>query len=186
MEIIMFFDKPGKNNTEQTLNLAFERGKELGLNEVVLASTKGDTAHKALEIFSGFRITAVTYHCGFKEPFKKMMSDDIKNDLKEKGVVVVSATHALSGVERSITKKYTGIYPVLLIADTLRLFGQGTKVAVEVSIMAADAGTLTGNDIISIGGTARGADAALVIKPANQSDLFDLRIREIICKPRQF
>ncbi|MEA1899411.1 MAG: hypothetical protein U9N47_01390, partial [Thermodesulfobacteriota bacterium] len=113
-------------------------------------------------------------------------SDDIKNDLKEKGVTVISATHALSGVERSITKKYTGIYPVLLIADTLRLFGQGTKVAVEVSIMAADAGALTGNDIISIGGTARGADAALVIKPANQSDLFDLRIREIICKPRQF
>ena len=182
----MFFDKPGKDNTKQTLELAFERGKELGLNEAVLASTKGDTAYKALEIFSGFRITVVTYHCGFKEPFKKVMTDDIKNDLKEKGVNVVSATHALSGVERSITKKYTGIYPVLLIADTLRLFGQGTKVAVEVSIMAADAGTLTGNDIISIGGTARGADTALVIKPANQSDLFDLRIREIICKPRQF
>ena len=182
----MFFDKPGKNNTEQTLNLAFQRGKELDLNEVVLASTKGDTAYKALEIFSGFRITVVTYHCGFKEPFKKVMADNIKNDLKEKGVTVVSATHALSGVERSITKKYTGIYPVLLIADTLRLFGQGTKVAVEVSIMAADAGALTGNDIISIGGTARGADAALVIKPANQSDLFDMRIREIICKPRQF
>jgi hypothetical protein len=186
MEVIMFFDKPGKDNTEQTLKLAFERGKELGLNEAVLASTKGDTAYKALEIFSGFRITVVTYHCGFKEPFKKVMTDDIKNDLKEKGVNVVSATHALSGVERSITKKYTGIYPVLLIADTLRLFGQGTKVAVEVSIMAADAGTLTGNDIIAIGGTARGADTALVIKPANQSDLFDLRIREIICKPRQF
>ncbi len=182
----MFFDKPGKNNTEHTLKLAFERGKELGLNEVVLASTKGDTAYRALEIFSGFSITVVTYHCGFKEPFKKMMSDDVKNDLKEKGVVVISATHALSGVERSIAKKHTGSYPALLIADTLRLFGQGTKVAVEVSIMAADAGALTGNDIISIGGTAMGADAALVIKPANQSDLFDLRIREIICKPRQF
>lgn len=182
----MFFDKPGNNNTEQTLKLAFERGKALGLNEVVLASTKGDTAYKALEIFSGFNITVVTYHCGFKEPFKKVMPDKIKNDLQGKGVIVISATHALSGVERSITKKYTGVYPVLLIADTLRLFGQGTKVAVEISIMATDAGALTGNDIISIGGTARGADAALIIKPANQSDLFDLRIREIICKPRQF
>ena len=182
----MFFDKPGKDNTEQTLKLAFDRGKELGLNEVVIASTIGNTAYKALEIFGGFRITVVTYHCGFKEPFKKVMNDDIKKDLKEKGVTIVSATHALSGVERSITKKYTGVYPVLLIADTLRLFGQGTKVAVEISIMAADAGALTGNDIISIGGTARGADTALVIKPVNQSDLFDLRIREIVCKPRQF
>jgi hypothetical protein len=37
-----------------------------------------------------------------------------------------------------------------------------------------------------VGGTARGADAAVVIKPANQSDLFNLKIREIICKPRNF
>ncbi|QTA92446.1 pyruvate kinase alpha/beta domain-containing protein [Desulfonema magnum] len=182
----MYFDKPGKVNTEQTLKLAYERGKELGLNEVVLASTMGDTAYKALEIFDGFKIISVTYHCGLKKPFQNMMSDGVKKDLEEKGVRIVSATHALSGVERSIAKKYTGSYPVLLIADTLRLFGHGTKVAVEVSIMATDAGTLKGNDIISIGGTSRGADTALVLKPANQSDLFDMRIREIICKPRDF
>jgi uncharacterized protein len=89
-------------------------------------------------------------------------------------------------VERSIFKKYNGSYPALLIADTLRLFGQGVKVAVEISIMAADAGMLTGNDIISIGGSGKGADSAIVLKPANQSDLFDMRIREIMCKPRNF
>ncbi|KKL66301.1 hypothetical protein LCGC14_2146330, partial [marine sediment metagenome] len=133
-----------------------------------------------------FSITVVTYHCGFREPFKKVMPDEVQNDLEEKGATVVSATHALSGVERSIAKKFSGIYPALLIADTLRLFGHGTKVAVEISIMAADAGALSGGDIISIGGTGRGADSALVIKPANQSDLFDMRIREVICKPRSF
>jgi hypothetical protein len=182
----MHFDEPGKAHTEQTLKLAFDRGTELGLNEVVLASTKGDTAYKALEIFEGFKIVVVTYHCGFKEPFENVMPADVKKDLEGKKVTVVTATHALSGVERAIAKKYTGSYPVLLIADTLRRFGQGTKVAIEVSIMAADAGALSGNDIISIGGTGRGADAALVIKPANQSDFFDIRIREIICKPRDF
>ncbi len=182
----MYFEKPGKINTNETLKYAYDRGKELGLNEVVVASTTGDTGYKALEIFNGFKVTVVTYHCGFKEPFKNVMSDDVKKDLQEKGASVVAATHALSGVERSIFKKYSGGYPVLIIADTLRLFGQGTKVAVEVSIMAADAGVLTGNDIISIGGSSRGADAALVLKPANQSDMFDIRIREVICKPRVF
>jgi hypothetical protein len=182
----MYFEKPGKENTEQTLKLAYERGKALGLNEVVVATSKGDTAYKALEIFSGFRIVAVTYHAGFKEPFQTVMPDEVRKDLEEKGVKVVSATHALSGVERSVAKKYSGSCPVLLIADTLRLFGQGIKVAVEISIMAADAGMLTGKDIISVGGTARGADAALVLKPANQSDIFSMRIREIICKPREF
>ena len=180
------FEEPGKINTQQTLEFAFDRGKELGLNEVVVASTTGETAYKAMEIFKGFNVTAVTYHCGFKEPFKKTMKDDVQKDLEVEGVRVVQATHALSGVERSIAKKYTGSYPVLLIADTLRLFGHGTKVAVEIAIMAADAGALTGNDIIAIGGTARGADTAVIIKPAHQSNFFDLRIKEIICKPRTF
>ena len=182
----MHFAKSGKENTEQTLTLAFERGKELGLNEVVVASSKGDTAYKALEIFDGFQITIVTYHSGFKEPFRNVMSTDVRRDLEGKVSSIVAASHALSGIERSVAQKHSGIYPVLLIADTLRLLGQGTKVAVEIAVMAADAGALTGGDIISIGGTGRGADTALVLKPAHQNNFFDLRIREIICKPRSF
>ena len=182
----MYFDKPGKSNTTQTLELAFARGKELGLDEVVLATSKGDTAYKALDIFTGFTITAVTYHHGWKEPFTPVMDPGVRTDLEQKGIRVVSATHALSGLERSFLNKFSGTYPVLIVADTLRLFGQGTKVAVEVAIMAADAGTLTGKDIISIGGSSRGADAALILKPAHQTGLFDIRIREIVCKPREF
>ncbi|MFC1857344.1 pyruvate kinase alpha/beta domain-containing protein [Thermodesulfobacteriota bacterium] len=182
----MYFEEPGKVNTENTLKRAFERGNELRLTEVVLASSKGDTAYMALEIFNDFKIIVVTYHGGFRKPFQNVMPDTVRKELEQKGVKVISATHALSGVERSIAKKYTGSYPALLIADTLRLFGHGTKVAVEVSIMAADSGALSGNDIIAIGGTAGGADAALIVKPANQSDLFNLKIREIICKPRSF
>ena len=182
----MYFEEQGKINTEQTLKLACERGKELGINELVIASTTGDTAFKAVEIFKDFKITSVTYHAGFKEHFKSIMPDDVRKKLEDKGVRVISATHALSGIERSVAQKHSGVYPALLIADTLKFFGQGTKVAVEVSIMAADGGALTGNDIISIGGSAKGSDTALVIKPANQSSLFDIRIREIICKPRNF
>jgi uncharacterized protein len=182
----MYFDKPGKENTESTLQLAYQRGQEIGINEIVVASTSGTTAYKALEICKGFKITVVTYHCGFREPFKMEMNQDDRVNLEKKGVKVVAATHALSGLERSIAKKNNGIYPVLIIADTLRLFGQGVKVAVEISIMAADAGALSGKDIIAVGGTAKGADCALVIKPTCQSDFFDMRIREIICKPRMF
>jgi uncharacterized protein len=182
----MYFDKPGRENTEQTLKLAFQKGQQIGVNELVIASTTGATAYKALEICRGFNITVVTYHCGFREPFKMEMSQDVRVKLEKEGIKVISATHALSGLERSIAKKYSGNYPVLLIADTLRLFGQGLKVAVEISIMAADAGALSGKDIIAVGGTAKGADCAVVLKPACQSDFFDIRIREILCKPRTF
>jgi hypothetical protein len=152
----------------------------------VVASTKGDTAFKALEVMRGLRIVAVTYHCGFKEPFQNAMQAAVRHELTEKGVTVVVASHALSGVERSVAARHSGIYPVLLMADTLKLFGQGTKVAVEVAVMAADAGALSGADIVAIGGSGRGADTALVLKPAHQNNFFDLRIREIICKPREF
>jgi len=182
----MYFEQPGKVNTREALTAGFERARELGIDEVVLASTSGETAFIALEIFENFRITAVTYHHGYLDPFKPIMPYRTRKQLEEKGVRVLSATHALSGIERSVAKKHSGVYPALLIADTLKLFGQGTKVAVEVSIMAADAGTLTGDDIIAIGGSSKGADTALVVKPANQSTLFDLRIREIVCKPRHF
>ncbi|MGD9875363.1 pyruvate kinase alpha/beta domain-containing protein [Desulfococcus sp.] len=182
----MWFDRPGRENTDRTLELAYERGKALGIEEMVVASTKGETGFKALEIFKGFKVVVVTYHCGFKEPFKSIMPADVKKSLIQKGAAVVAATHALSGVERAVANKHSGIYPALLIADTLRLFGQGVKVAVEVSIMAADAGALSGGDIVAVGGTGKGADAAVVLKPANQSDMFDIRIREVICKPRDF
>lgn len=180
----MYFDKSGPGNTRQTLTLAFERARALGLDEIVVASTHGDTAYETYEIFKGCNIVVVTYHCGFKQPFQSVMKPETRADLQAKGMTLVMATHALSGVERGVAKKHGGIYPALLIADTLRLFGQGTKVAVEIAIMAADAGALSGKDIIAIGGSGRGADAALVLKPANQSDFFDLHVREIICKPR--
>ncbi len=78
----MYFDKAGRENTEATLKMAYERGKALGLNELVLASTKGDTALKALEIFHGFTITSVTYHCGYTEPFKSVMKAEVKKELE--------------------------------------------------------------------------------------------------------
>lgn len=181
----MIFDTAGEHNTEAALKAAGARAAELGIQEIVVSSTSGKTASKALELLPGFRIVVVTYHCGFREPFRNVMPVSVRAELENRGARVVSATHALSGVERSIAKTYGGSYPVLLVADTLRLFGQGTKVAVEIAIMAADAGALSGADIVSVGGTAKGVDTALVLKPAHQNNVFkDLFIKEIICKPR--
>ncbi len=182
----MHFETAGKQNTQQTLELAKNRADELGIREVVMASTSGETGFSALKVFSGFTVTVVTYHAGFKKPFEAVMAADVKKQLEDQGAHVIQATHALSGVERSLAKKFPAAYPVLIMAETLRLFGQGTKVAVEVAIMAADAGTLTGADVVSIGGSGKGADTALVLKPANQSAVLDMRIREIICKPLNF
>ncbi len=179
----MQFKKPGPGNTVATLEAAHARAAELGITEIVIATSSGDTIYKALELFPADQLIAVTYHCGFRKPFEVVMPPDTRKDLEANGIPVVGGTHALSGVERSVFQKYQGAYPVLMIADTLRLFGQGVKVTVEIAVMAADAGALSGQDIIAIGGTAKGADAAAVIRPAHMNNFFDLKIREIICKP---
>ena len=51
--------------------------------------------------------------------------------------------------------------------------------------MAADAGLIrTDEEIIAVGGTRGGADTAVVLQPSNTHAFFDLRIKEIVCKPR--
>jgi len=68
---------------------------------------------------------------------------------------------------------------------TLRILGNGMKVVSEIAMAAADAGLVrTDEEVISIGGTGRGADTAVVLKPVNVHNFFDLRIKEILCKPR--
>ena len=70
------------------------------------------------------------------------------------------------------------------IADVLRIFSQGMKVACEITLIAADAGAVrTDEDVISIAGTGRGADTAIVLTPVYSHHFFDLRVKEILCKP---
>jgi hypothetical protein len=63
--------------------------------------------------------------------------------------------------------------------------GQGFKVCCEIALMAADAGLASvKREAICIGGTNSGADTALVLTPVNAQDFFDLKVHEVICKPR--
>jgi hypothetical protein len=59
-------------------------------------------------------------------------------------------------------------------------------VAIEISLMAADAGLIsTLEPCISIGGSGSGADTALLLRPANAQTFFDLRILEVLAKPQK-
>jgi hypothetical protein len=98
----------------------------------------------------------------------------------------VRGVHALSGCERTFESKYkTGFLPLNLVSDTLRMFSQGMKVCVEVSIMAAEAGHISPDEsVVVLGGSGEGADTAVVMKPAYAANMFSLKIKEIICMPR--
>ncbi len=183
---LLLFDTPGPTNTAQTLAAAVARAEELGLRYLVVASTTGDTA-EALRREVGERdmqVVCVSYHAGFRGG-DEVMPRERRVELREQGIEVVIGSHALSGVERAIYNKFGTIGPVELMAHCLRCFGQGIKVAVEVAVMAADsAAAPTSEDIVAIGGSGKGADAAVVIRAAHQNNFFDLRVREIIAMVR--
>ena len=181
-----YFDGTGKEFTEDTAKLAVKRAAELGISEFVVASNMGPSAWSLIGALGGdgAGVTVVTHAAGFREPFQIEMAADERDKITATGANVITATHALSGVEGAMNKKHQGAYPGLIMADTLKLFGQGTKVAVECAIMAADAGMLSGGPVVSIGGTGRGADTAVVMTPGHASKLFEqIKIHEIICKP---
>jgi len=183
-----YFAQAGETNTRDVLDAVSRRAKTLGIRTVLVATCSGATAMAAVDrLGPDMRIIAVTHYTGFVRPDHQEMPDEVRRALEAGGVRVLTCQHAFGGVGRGIRKKLNTYQVDEIMAYTLRMFGQGTKVAVELALMAADAGLVrTDEDVISIGGTATGADTALVLRPANSSDLFDMQIREIICKPSTF
>jgi hypothetical protein len=181
----IYFAEPGSANTEKTLEVAKKRAEELGIKTIVVASTSGETGVKAVKLLANHRVVVVTHATGFPTPDVQELTEQNRAKILEKGGTILTATHAFGGVGRAVRRRFNTYQVDEIIAQTLRVFGQGTKVACEIALMAADAGLIrTDEEVISIGGTASGADTALVIKPAHTHDFFELKVREVLCKPR--
>jgi len=181
----VLFAKPGSENTEETFRIAKNRAGELGIRTVVVASTSGETGVKAVQAFSDYKVVIVTHTTGLQAPDVQELTPQNRAEILEKGGVILTAAHAFGGVGRAVRRRFNTYQVDEIIAQTLRIFGQGTKVACEIALMAADAGLIrTDQEIISIGGTGKGADTALVVKPAHTHDFFELSVKEVLCKPR--
>ncbi|MBT3169199.1 MAG: hypothetical protein HN952_06405 [Candidatus Cloacimonetes bacterium] len=185
---IQYFSHSGVQNTQDVLNTVKEKIQELGIKYVVIASSSGITGLNLWTELqnSDCKLISVTEHSGFYGKDATALTEKRKNEMESKGIKVLTASHSFSGIGRSISKKIGGVNQLEIIAQTLRLFSEGIKVAVEISIMAADSGLVpTYEEIIAIGGSGSGADSAIVLKAAHMNNFFDLEIREIIAKPRQ-
>ncbi len=181
----VYFAKPGPENTEEVLHIAKLRAEELGIKSIVVASTTGNIAVRATEVFDGMRVVVVSHHTGSAGPNIQKFTEENKQKVENKGGTVLTTMHAFAGVDRAMRRKFNMYLLGEIIANTLRIFGEGMKVVCEISLMVADAGLVrTDEVIIAIGGTSRGADTAVVLRPVNSTDFFDLRVKEILCKPR--
>lgn len=183
----MYWDKPGRANTQSTVEAALSRAVDLGLKHIVVASCSGQSAELFLKHTGKFEIICVTHQVGYKGPGEDEMAQETKIKLVECGIKLLTTTHLMAGIDRACRNKFGGIYPSEIVANALRMLGQGLKVSVEVGCMALDSGLIPhGTDIVTVGGTGKGLDTAVVLLPAHSQNLFDTKVKEIICKPREF
>lgn len=181
----VYFEEPGAKNTEETLMLAKNRADELKINDIVVASTTGNTGIRASELFKGYNLIVVSHVSGFKKPNVQQLSLQNREIIESNGGQVLTTAHAFGSLGRAVNKKFGTIQVDGIVSAVFRLFGQGMKVCCEIVSMVADAGLVkVGEEVVVIGGTGMGADTAVVLKPSNTHVFFDLLINEIICKPR--
>ena len=127
---IVYFDKPGKENTDEVLRIANKRAKELGIKNILVASTGGDTAVKAVDVFKGLRVIIVTLAAGARDPNTQEFTEANKKIVESKGGILLTTTHALGGLVRAMNQVslpqagQTGA-AVDIVAQTLRVLGQG-------------------------------------------------------------
>jgi len=170
---------PGKENTDEALELAKERAREKGVSRIVLASTTGFTARKAMDAFEGadVQLIVIPHQFGFDQPQNKF-PQDLVQPLQQRGHRVFWGTMLFH------TDKLYGTGVPTALANILRCFCQGMKVCFEMAFMAADGGCVEeGEGIILVAGTGAGADTAIYATAATTQNPRRFKVHEIICMP---
>ena len=176
---VTYFESLGPENTDVTFRLARERAHELGIRKIVIASTTGATARKAMDWFrdDSVQLVIIPHQWDFHREVNPF-PPDLAATLREAGHVVHFGTMLFH------TGELFGSPVPQLMADLLRCFCQGFKVCFEIVLMATDAGHVkSGEQVIAIAGTGRGSDTALVLQAASSQHLKKLRVNEILAKP---
>ncbi|HOJ15106.1 MAG TPA: pyruvate kinase alpha/beta domain-containing protein [Deltaproteobacteria bacterium] len=183
----MLFETPGKHNTDHCIDVVRRYVTERGQTHVVVASTTGRTALafcRALKN-SPARLVVVTHSVGFKEPNKDEFEPEARRILSQEGIPVHTGTILTHSLEKSLMDDFHGTYPGYIIATTLRRFGEGTKVAVEVIMEACDAGLIPEDEeVLGVGGTGYGADTVLLVRSKPSKRFGKLEVLEILARPR--
>ena len=184
---VTYFEKPGPENTGYCLDIVNQAIHEYDYRHIVVASTWGDTGLIFAESLKdkNINLIIVTHSHGFKEPNSIELTEEARRKIQAAGATLYTGTMITHSLETSLAKKFSGVYPTLLVAQTLRRFGEGIKVGCEMVMMAADAGLVPeGEEVITVAGTGRGADAVAIIRAVPSKRFLDLKVLEILAKPR--
>jgi hypothetical protein len=183
----MYYERAGKDNTEHTLQIAKDQALQRGIKHIVVASTWGNTGLQAAKMLQGtdVKLVVVAHSTGHAESGRQLFNQEMKKEIEKLGGIVFIGTDTFTGYEIAMGKR-GWFSPQALVSAVLRMFGQGMKVCVEIVAMAADANLIPVGDVIAVAGTGRGADTTIVVGAESTNHLFDIKIREILAKPKIF
>jgi hypothetical protein len=180
----VLFKRPGDENTEEALRIAEKASRELGVGKIIVASTSGKTAMKAVEIIGTERLIVVSHAFGFYEANVDEMEADVRRRLNDLGVPVITTSHTFAGFARAVRREFKTYLIEDIVASVLRTVCEGFKVSFELVTMAADAGyVLTGERVITVAGTGEGADTVVLMKAANSHNFFSIKVEAVLAKP---
>jgi len=181
-----YFDQAGRENTEKCFQIV--DGLTAVYKDVVVASTSGETGLRfARGLGKKTNLVVVTHAFGTRQKNEIEISPEMRQKIEESGGKVFTGTILTSSLEKSFVTEFKGVYPTVIITETLRRFGQGMKVCAEIVMEACDAGLIQeGKDVIAVAGTDSGSDTVCVIQSSCSRRFLDLKIKEILAKPRKF
>lgn len=194
----MLFDKPGPANTENVLKAVRERVKEGDIRHVVVASIRGETALRAALELEGLSVSIVCVSGPpswsiFEEYQYPMVRGEIREKLEKLNVTIVDKMlSTLCDTLDFGLARYGYIPASFAVYETLlAVGGYGMKTAVEALLMATDYGAIPAyTPTISVAGTDKGADTAIVAKSTYSPCVFSkdskrrFQVFEIIAMPR--
>jgi hypothetical protein len=139
----------------------------------------------ARRLVPGVNLVVVGHSVGFRGPNTDEFLAEHYQEITRLGGKVLKATILTHSLDTAIAEQFKGSAPTLIIANTLRRLGQGLKVCCEIVMEAVDAGLIPeGEEVVAVGGTARGWDTVALLKSAASKRFLHLSVLEIWAKPR--
>ena len=127
----MCFEKAGIENTDTTLAAAAKEALRRKVSYILVATTTGDTGIRVAKLLKNadINLIIVTHNTGFKEAGVQELDSSVREEIEKLGGKVFTGSMVLRGVGTAIRGRMH-YSQEQVVADTLRMMGQGTKVCV--------------------------------------------------------
>jgi hypothetical protein len=192
---VFFLEKPSPENTQSVIEAVKQRLTGGDIAGIIIPVTTGKTAEQFREKLFDERIVTVS-----EEEAVTTCKLKARN---EGGLLGLLVNNRFIRIAEALEKKNNReVFDMAFlpfcgekweaVTEILYAFGQGMKVAIEVSVAAVEIGKVQPfSRVIAVGGNEGGVDTAIVVKTSPKEEAFSgnyerrLNIEEIICMPIQ-